>query len=166
MNNGLLYFPRGEDLAGGRLLQVAETQDRNGDSTALVFASADTIPQITEGKEYTALNTRITPLSNRSRLLIEAMVYCRPAVGTNCAIGVWRDALPNCLVFALESVAANSIGAVALRFFMPSPGVNPILFTVRFGVNVIATTVGVSSSATPNWGGTQYSSLRISEYFP
>lgn len=168
MNNGLLYFPPGTNpKPNGRILQIVETQDRAGDSTALNFLVVDTAPQITEGKEYTALRTVFTPLSAQSRLSIEALVHCIPSNGTNCSIGLWKNTEPDCLAFALQSIPASSRGQVSFRHFMDSPRAGPILFTVRFGgYTGTASTVRVSSSATPNWGGTQYSSLRITEYMP
>lgn len=177
MNNGLLYFPPDRELVGPRILQIVETQDRNGDATGAgdSFASDDLVPAITQGRQYTALNTPFTPKSNRSRLSIEMLLPCTVNAPTTMGAGVWKDSNVDCLAFATLAVGTNDRSMLALRHFIVTPaglsagadkpaGLNAMLFTVRFGYIGGAVTLRVSSSATPNWGGTQYSSLRITEY--
>jgi hypothetical protein len=120
----------------------------------------NTIPQITEGKEYMTLS--ITPKSSLSKLFIEVIVNgSRSTSGDSMValfVGTTVDALAVSNIYA-ESAERNQF---AINYFMTSGTTSELTFRVRAGGHAGTFTFN-GHSGTGVMGGTLMSSITITE---
>lgn len=128
----------------------------------------DTIPQNTEGDEYTALNASITPTNANSKLLIELTF---PMIASNAAnetysFAIFQQGTANALVAgAARSPLVHNQNTQTLRITQTAGAVSQLSFNVRVGPEVageITTVNGIASAR--KFGGVCLSSLSVTEF--
>jgi|SRR5262245_7828979 len=168
---GLVNSPAESELeeTRGRILQVVQVKSTTTDSTSTQIPADITIPQNTEGKEYTALTSSITPKSDRSRLRFEVVLNFSASNAGVFAFALFKDSDADALAVAAGPIHAVLIPVqLTMDFWMDSPGCAPATFKIRFGPSGAAVTAYLNqiSAGVVNYGGRWYSGLRITEYFP
>lgn len=149
----------------GKVLQVVSTASAAVDTSTTIIPVDDSIPQNTEGEEWSALNTSITPKSSTSKLVIEitiAVVSCNSA-NEDVAFGLFQDSTANALAaFVARSSTTNAGNSITYRHVMTSGTTSATTFKVRYGPTAGTATVNGINTARL-FGGVGYSSLTITE---
>jgi hypothetical protein len=130
----------------GDLLQLVYTQPSTIVTGTTVLPYDNTIPQITEGVEYTTLV--ITPSSADSILEIDVGLMVDHTSNGGLTLALFQDATAN----ALKAIGAEQATAVelwmTLKHIMVAGTTNPITFRVRAGSSTAGTlTLGGNASA-------------------
>lgn len=146
--------------------QIVVTSDnalRTTSSTAI--PADDTVPQNTEGDEYTQLATAFTPKSATSILYIELEVPAARAGADTIVMALFRDSVANALdARALFTPGNNMPVLMRLEYRMVAGQTSAINFKTRLGSNTANALYlnGISSGRL--LGGVQKSFMKITEY--
>lgn len=154
-------------ITPGLLVQRLTTSSGSVDSSTTTIPVDDSIPQNTEGKEWSALNTTITPKSTTNKLLIELTVACVSTTASNedTAFALFQDSTANALNAVVHrSSTANSGSTLTLRHIMDAGTTSATTFKVRYGPTggTTSTVNGVNTNRV--FGGVAISSLTVTEY--
>lgn len=153
--------------APNMLLQFVRTETTASDSTTLSFPLDGTIPQNTEGKEWTALNTTFTPKSATSLLEIEVHVGMLDSSSNNVVgFALFRDSVADAIIASAHApVTANYPESHSFKYVMVSGQTTPIDFKVRFGCQGGTGYINrYNGLATPYGANTVKSYITIREY--
>jgi hypothetical protein len=145
----------------GRILQTVSSMLSTYDSTGTAIPYDDTIPQNTEGKEYTTL--AITPQSASSTLEIEVTMSINNtgALASACA-ALFVDSTANALA-AYGNNQNSSLGTViTFTHRVASGSTSARTYKVRFGASSGSAYVNGDGTAR-RYGGVQFSGLVIRE---
>jgi hypothetical protein len=144
-----------------KLLQTATFQSGAQQTGTTIMPDDNTIPQISEGKEFMAL--AITPINAASKLVITvtALLSCN-ADGFDVSAALFRDAVAPALAASMAFIPiANTYKALTFTHTMTSGGTSLITFRFRAGPSAASTVVfnGI-------FGGVAASSIVIHEIAP
>ena len=120
----------------------------------------NTIPQITEGKEYMTLS--ITPKSSLSKLLIEVIVNGARSTNGDSIVALFVGTTVDALAVSNLYATANWRNQFALNYFMTAGTTSELTFRVRAGGHSGTFTFN-GHSGTGVMGGTLMSSITITE---
>jgi hypothetical protein len=153
--------------SGGGGGQVVFTPDATAKSTTATIPLDDTVPQNTEGTEYTELNTTITPANASSYLLIEVTVPVYASAANSYALALFKDsdadAIATCLTY-LNTAAASATMIIRARIAAGSTAAKT--FKIRFGRTSGSVTMYLNDYSTPYFGGSMKSTMTITELLP
>lgn len=148
------------------VIQYVKTIDTTGTSTTdTTIAASNSIPQITQGSAYTALNTTITPLFSTSILEVEVYI---PFISSNTLqtprFAVFRDSTSNA-VFATFAPSINASGGTVtllLKFYVSSSATTATTFSVRWSTGS-GTSYILQVSGSSYFGGVAAAYMTIKE---
>lgn len=158
---GAVTFPK---VASGMVVQVVSTGFAAVDTTTLRIPLDDTIPQITEGKEF--MTQIITPKAAANILIVEFSMQISDSVAGNWVSGaLFQDAIANALA-ASTAYATTTTGGVVLTLIhtMTAGTTSATTFRVRGGGNTAGTSTFNGQAATRNFGAIPKSGIKITEY--
>jgi hypothetical protein len=150
----------------GQLLQSQFTQDSALDSSTTAMPLDDTIPQNTEGEEYTALSTTITPSSASNILEIELLLWVDHSAGNDSVAAIFQDSTAGALAAGYDKNNTSFGGnQVVIKFKKTAGTTSAITFKVRYGPKTASGTTYVNGSSAGSrlLGGVYYSSLSVKE---
>ena len=147
--------------AGGKVVQVVNTQTGAVATGTTQINDDDTIPQNSEANEFMTL--AITPTSASNKLFIEVVLHGSHTATDASTVSLFQDSTAGALACVVWVVSANWTAAVNLNHYMTSGTTSSTTFKVRAGNNASGTFTlnGVSSSRTR--GGVVASSITITE---
>jgi len=152
-----------------RIAQVVSVQDATQVSSAITIALNDSIPLSGVGTAYPQLDLSITPTNANSTLLIEVQlaIYVSAAMGVNACLVRDGDANISAIV-SQQLINTGHSAQVRLRYFLTAGSTSTQTFRIRFGRTAGTTqTVYLNDYLnTPYYGGTQRSSMTITEIRP
>lgn len=130
----------------GTQIGYAYTLTQTADSTALTIPFDNSVPQITEGKEYSLLTTTYTPKAANSLIRVRVVLagVSVSASGNSVVVALFQDAGPS-------AIAAGHVYCGALGASYPPPVIESVLaagstvartYTVRFGSNATGYIIG------------------------
>lgn len=148
----------------GIILQRVESAVSAGSSTTLRIPIDNTIPQQTEGFEFTTVT--ITPKRDNTNLLIEYSVFTTPTVFQNITHALFRDSGADAIYTNKVSIVGARIVPLIGSFIVTSGSTAATTFKLRIGGlagDGGTTHFNQSDSGTPLYGGTIRSYLRVTE---
>lgn len=152
---------------GGKLAQRVCSEDATQKTSTATIPWDDTLPQSNEGTAYDELNVVITPTSASSALYIEVQLAVYVNSLQYAAAAVFRDAETDCLAsnwIVLQS--AGYPGTLTIRKKITAGGTSAQTFKVRFGRISGTPTIYLNDYTTPYFGGSQISSMTVTEVLP
>ena len=153
-------------LPDGAVLQVISSQDAAVDSSTTALPVDNSIPQNTEGEEWTNLNVTITPKHTSNVLHFEVDLFLQHSSGLQIGIGIFQDSTA-AAIFAgyINDNATFQTGHVHLSFKMDAGTTSATTFKVRYGPSSASGTVygNADSAGTQRFNGKLYSSMKVSE---
>lgn len=154
-----------KNLSG--IISYVKTTDTVGMSTAdTTIPSNNSIPQITQGAAYTALNTSITPKVATSVLEIEIFIpfISSQTSGQTPKFAVFRDSTINAVFssFAPSILNTNVAVPVYFKFFVPSNSTTSTTFSIRWSTGS-GTSYILQVAGSSYFGGTSIASMSIKE---
>ena len=147
--------------AGGKVIQVVNTQTGAVATGTTTLNDDDTIPQNTEANEFMTL--AITPTSASNKLVIEVILHGAHTAADSHTVALFQDSTANALACITYVVSANWTAANTFNHYMTSGTTSSTTFKVRAGSSAAGTFTlnGVSSGRTR--GGVVASSITITE---
>lgn len=147
-------------FVGGRILQIQESFSSTYDNTSTVIPYDNSIPQISEGKEFTTIS--FTPISASSTLVIECLVYAGISATSQVAIALFVDATANALAAGAARVDGTQIVALPLTYKVASGSTSSRTYRLRYGPSAGTAYInGASIGALYN--GVMTSGIRVTE---
>lgn len=147
------------------ILQVLRRELLQTDSTASTVTLDNSVPQISEGKEFDSI--QFTPLSALSQILVEFDTYAGSNNSGHVVISLFKDSDVDAIASAYVMVGVTSeIHVLALRKELASPGTSTLAFSLRFGGNGGGTAYLNRSGDGQMFGGTHVTRWKITEYLP
>lgn len=151
--------------AGG-ILQIVETMSSTRATTSTVIPFDNSIPQNTEGAEFTQAANSFTPLSASSTLIIEVIAYLGSGgSSTQCSIGLFVDSTAGALAAAsvFNSSAGGEINPVLLTYKVASGSTSARTYKLRYGPDSGVTLAINGTGSIAIFGGVLKSGIRITE---
>ena len=151
--------------AGGKIIQVVNTQNSASATGTTVMVPDDSIPQNTEGVAFTALDTAITPTNSSNKLLIQVTAFCSNSyAGSELMMALFQDSTSG----ALASCSTGNNTATTrhhnvIQYYMAAGTTSATTFKVRIGGNNSGTTTINGSDGARDQGGVANSSMIIWE---
>lgn len=152
----------------GASVQVKNTQTGAVATSAVVMPLDDTIPQNTEGAEFTGLATTITPTNASNKLMIEVIVLIAASAATIWPVlGLFQDSVAGALAAVFHNEpTTNGARVMVLRHYMTAGTASATTFKVRAGPHIAGTITLNGNNAARLMGGVAASSMTITEYVP
>lgn len=157
--------------AAGRTIQVVRTFSSAVASGGGNIDQDNTIPQISEGNAYSALDTTITPTSALSTLLLDLVLNVSSNGNSQivCA-AIFRDLTANAVAAASTFLSlSDKFAQIVIRAAVPATSTAATTFKVRYGDIVIGgATIYINSLLAGGgvFGGVCFSSLTVTEVAP
>lgn len=151
-------------VAVGAAVQYVYANYSDVDTTQVVMPADDSIPQITEGKEFMSL--AITPKSTTNILVIRVHAFVAIGTSTTAATaGLFQDSTANAIAGdqAMIDTSAN-VRPIVIEHSMVAGTTSATTFSVRIGPNVTATLTFNGRSSARLLGAIPKSSITITEY--
>lgn len=144
----------------GSQIGYARTNSTVFETGVVPLPADDTIPQQTEGKEYSSLNTSYTP--QRASSLLEVDVFL-PVVDANMNVALFRDAGNDAIVAAVAQLQSTSAFCV-LKAVVPAGSTTATTFKLRYGSNSgAACSIGGTGTGTPTFGAARKALMIVRE---
>lgn len=130
----LQIIPSGAGAGSSKFVDWTFTEDSSYVSTTSTIPEDNTIPQNTEGTEYTALNTTYTPKDAGNKLLVEVYLPLVCA-DTNYAIAaLFRDSGADAIaVSSSSSFSAGITDDMYIMVIVDAGSTSPTTFKLRYG---------------------------------
>ncbi len=150
-------------LPSGSNLQIVNTQTAAAATGTTTIPYDDTIPQSTEGNQYMSLS--ITPSSVASKLKIDVVIYASGDVVSRTIAALFQDSTTNalCANSVSQTTEAGTASPICFTYYMTAATISSTTFKVRAGLSVAGTTTLNGISNNRRLGGTNYSSITITE---
>lgn len=122
----------------------------------------DTIPQITEGKEFMSLS--ITPKNVNNKLKIQVVVVLNSSAPVNAIVALFKDSTSNALAVAATLLTSSTrLATISFNYILTAATISATTFTVRCGLQSAGTFYFNSISSGRLFGGAAASSIIIQE---
>ncbi len=150
----------------GKVLQMKSNLIGTADSTTLVIPPDNTIPQITEGKEF--CNLAVTPTSATSKILITVQVTYWLSTFARIYVAAFQSGVNDALATSYDT-GDNQIpgepSTFSFSFVVDSGSTTARTYSMRFGVSDGAYTayINTASGSHTRFGGSINSGLIIQE---
>ena len=160
-------FLRGDnsfaEAGGGKVLQVVKSLVTTKASTSSSIPQDNTIPQNTEGTEFTTL--AITPQASDSTLFIDFLVHGSLSNNnTNLTVCLFKDSVANALQVSNNFCGTNTeLFPLMLKFAETSGTTSSVTYKIRFGLNGGGTVYLNSDQSTDVYSTAQSSVFIITE---
>jgi hypothetical protein len=152
--------PARTNMPVGSVLQVVNVQTGAFFTGTTVIPVDNTIPQNTEGTQLFTLD--ITPTSATSKLKIDIVICAGISSSNWVSIALFQDSTVNALATMSSYISTSGASVtVPLTYYMTSGTTSTITFKLRFGP--LASTMGINGTTTQLFGGSQISSMTITE---
>jgi hypothetical protein len=152
---------------GDAVAQIVATTSKTAASTTSSFPIDNTIPQNTEGAEYTSLNTTITPSNASSTLLVEVVMEVSASVAIDVLVCLFRDSAADAVAVRDVTVANTSWSSMAVLTYKVSAGsTSATTFKVRYGCSPGTHTAYIGRWNGTYWGAQQIASMTVTEILP
>jgi hypothetical protein len=147
----------------GHVVQVQYTQTGAVDTTTNLIPYDDTIPQITEGKEF--MTRSITPTNASNILKIEVVICCSAGgTGNGSNVALFRDSTANALAAIVDDAPTGvKMNAPNFRHYVVAGSTSATTFRVRAGCRDANTFTFNGSSSARKFGGVLASSITVTE---
>jgi hypothetical protein len=148
-----------------KILAMDVIQISTNDTTTETIAYDGTIPQITEGKEFTTFS--YTPVRSDSRVCIEFDTIVGSKSGaTVVTVALFQDAVANAAKARAVKLLNDSCSDIRIAHDIPSWGVGvSATFKVRWGDDTAdSVTIGRYDLTGTTLGGVMMSTIKITEY--
>jgi len=147
---------------GGVILQVVNKTDGAVNTGTGTIATADGVPQNTDGDQYMEL--AITPKSTTNKLKIDIVCNVAATINDKVSVALFQDSTAS----ALEAVTqrpqnSNEILSFAFTHYMAAGTTSETTFKVRAGAQSAGTTTFNGESGARIFGGVMASSITITE---
>jgi|TARA_B110000285_G_C14796121_1_gene455284 hypothetical protein len=158
---------RGDDnfdsANAGKVLQIVNVQDAVIATSTATIPLDDTIPQITEGTEFMTL--AITPTSATSRLQIEVSMLLANGSISLIGIALFQDTTASAIASTITYDNANiELVNISLSHNMVAGTTSETTFKIRMGSHNGSTVTFNGRGGSREYGGTNKSSITITEY--
>jgi hypothetical protein len=144
----------------GYVCQIVQTQAGTTDSTATAIPYDDTIPIVTEGKEFISL--AITPKHPANTLIIEALVYITSNASSHVVGALFQDAGVTAIHVTQFVDSTDLMHPMALRYVMTAGTSALTTFKINGGANAGTCYYNCVAGAR-KYGGVLRSSMKITE---
>lgn len=154
---------------GGAVRGMKITQDNTALSTNAVIPFDNSIPQNTEGVEYTQIATSYTPTDAASILEIEVFIAgLANSAGGNFIGALFKDSDANALAVVNITPATSNVEQQAIiKFSVVASSTSARTYKFRFGANASSTTFYINRRQDSiTLGGLFYSHMKITEFAP
>lgn len=123
----------------------------------------NTIPQITEGKQF--MNAVFTPKKATSKLKITTTAILTSSVSAKVIVALFRDSFSNAIATGTDCriYAVGTGGLISFISYVNAVSVNTTTFTVRAAIDRAGTTTFNGELGSAYFGGTLASSITIEE---
>lgn len=148
----------------GRIVQVVEAMNATYASSSATIPYDNSIPQSSEGTEFTQAAINFTPAYATSLLLIEAIAYVSNSVSnTSVAICLFKDAATDASAVGIASPSGGQDSDSAIISYKEAAvDVTARVYKLRYG-GYQGTSYINGTSGGPLFGGVMKSGLRITE---
>jgi hypothetical protein len=147
--------------AVGNVLQTKVKRVSGGANTTTILPYDNTVPQNTEGAEFTSLAFTPTSASSLIRVRFNAWLVSTSGYGV---VALFSDASANALAAsACYDNTTNKAENVMIEYVYASPGTSAITFSIRFGPGAAGTCRINSDSGGAVFGAAAISCLTIEE---
>lgn len=163
VQNGTLVDNGGKEVVlKQNILQViCELYSTKATGTG-VIPPDDTIPQNDEGTEF--FTASITPKYETSKLKIDVIVHGTCSVVTNFTVALFQDNIPDAIAADYVAISdAHYANEIVFTHWMTAGSTGEIVFKIRAGGMASCTTTINGQNNTRLLGGTQSSSITITE---
>lgn len=147
--------------ATGSIVQKVYTQTASVVTGATMIPFDNSIPQITEGDEY--LSLVVAPSYTTSTLVFDAKVVGSLSVTGTVSAALFQSGVTAGLAAASETVDANQITTLSLRYLVTAGATASTTYSLRIGGSTTGTFTLNGASATGIFGGVSQSSMTIEE---
>lgn len=162
VNSGATAYELVANTNIGSVVQVLVKTGATPDSTATTIPADNTIPQITEGKEYVTQDIMPTSAAN----LIHVQFTCFAAIGSagSISIALFQDAVANALAATSVTPAGtgNNPASLTIDFWIRAASTTARTYRIRFGPSAGTGYMNQTSTNTL-FGASAISFLRIEE---
>jgi hypothetical protein len=146
----------------GFVLQQVRASDSDVATGTTQIPGDNSIPLNNEGDEY--LTLAITPTSETSVLIIEAIVILASSASGMLTAALFQDTTQNALAASGMSQDGGQTVTLVLKHYMASGTTSETTFKIRAGLNGVGTTTFNGTGGARLYGGVAASSLIITEY--
>jgi len=158
------YAFTGTVTGAGKVVQVVNTQTGAYATGTTQLPSDDTIPQISEGVEWSALERTITPTSASNKLLIIVNIWLSSSIANaNISTALFKSGTTSALSSGFHFM--GSVGRIhntTIIHYEAAGSTSELTFQVRSGTDA-ASTVRLNGDANREHGGAMESSVTVWE---
>ena len=149
--------------AGGKVVQVVNTQTGASATGTTTITDDDSIPQITQGTEFMTL--AITPTSSTNKLIIDVFIMGSHTASNYNTVALFQDSTANALACMTQTQGAGEPHTgPGLRHYMAAGTTSATTMRVRAGSHAAGTyTINAVGGPSGTKGGTHASSITIWE---
>jgi hypothetical protein len=153
---------------GGAVRQMVVTQDNTALSTSSNIPYDSTIPQNSEGVEYTQIATTFTPTDAASILEIEVFIALYQLNSGGNALGaLFQDSTANALAAANKTPATSGYSDdMYIRYRVVAGSTSARTYKFRYGANANSMLINHVSGNTTFLGNVIYSHMKVTEFAP
>lgn len=147
----------------GHIIQVQNYPFSAMDTGTTPIPYDNTIPQITEGKQF--MSAIFTPKKANSKLKITTTAILTSSVSAKGVVALFRDSSSNAIATSIDNrlYAAGTGGVVNFISYVDVVSVTTTTFTVRAGIDRAGTITFNGELGSAYFGGTLASSITIEE---
>lgn len=145
----------------GHVIQVQHYPFSNMDTGTTIIPFDNTIPQITEGKQF--MSATFTPKKASSKLKITVVSIPSPSVNAWVTTALFKDSIPDAIGAIYGYMLATTSLPHTFISYINAVDTNSHTFTARIGGAVASTMTINGASGTACMGGTSASSITIEE---
>lgn len=150
-----------QELALGMPIQMVRSEYSAVDTTATAIPYDDTIPQISEGKEF--MTVSITPKNTTNILKVEVDLWSNTSANANCVGALFQDATAN--AFAAKNTYHPITQGISYKLVGYIAAGTVSSTTLRFRMGTSAGTLTINGeTATRFLGAITKSSINVAEY--
>jgi hypothetical protein len=150
------------DYPVGAILQIVETSNTTPSSTTTTIPLDDTVPQNTEGAEYTTAS--ITPKETMSKIIVDVTGYIGCTAAVHAILALFKDS--DASAFATTALYLSTAGAgqdFNLRGTFTAGTLSPITVKLRFDPSN-GTSIGIlARNGAAHFGSSDTLSIKLTE---
>jgi hypothetical protein len=154
-------------FAASIIKQIVYTEDARYISTTSSIPDDNTIPQNTEGAEYTQLATTITPLDASSNLIIEVYLPVVSSANNYATIALFEDSDTDCIGVSVgySGGSASIVCDLSLRVIVSAGSTSARTYKLRYGSNSTGS-MYIGGDSAENFSTVKKAYMTITEYEP
>lgn len=150
----------------GFVIGSAYVSSSVADTNTTVIPQDNTIPQISEGQQYTALNIAYSPKLASSMLVVEfdiPWIY-NPTTQSSSVWAIFRDSGVDAIQVAYITLQAGTVQPLRIKVRVAAGSTVPTTFTLRYGAQSAGLPITIlGGSAVPLFSTADIASAQITE---